>query len=111
MLKLLLVEDNDGIAEILTYQLERSGFEVIVATTLEEAHDYLNDAELVILDWVLPDGEGVSLLKHIQAKPVIMLTARAREEDKQQALAAGASSFLTKPFAFNDLLKYIAQFN
>lgn len=103
---ILLVEDNEGLSDILTFQLERSGFEVYLAKTLKSAHCYLEFADAIVLDWSLPDGEGIRLMAGLEqtySPPVIMLTARATAEDKEMAFAAGVRYFLSKPFSYNVL--------
>ena len=102
---ILLVEDHDALGEILIFQLNNAGFNVLHASCLNEAYKHLDGAQLILLDWILPDGEGLSLLPLARQMnlPVIMLTARASQGDRDLALEAGAQAFITKPYAFADL--------
>ena len=113
--KILLVEDEVAIREMLIFALRQQGFEVLEASNTQAASDIItaNDIDLLILDWMLPGISGVELcrrlkkdsgLKHI---PIIMLTARAEEDDKIQGLNAGADDYLTKPFSPRELVARI----
>lgn len=104
---ILLVEDHEGIADILTYQLQRAGFSLIAVNTLATAKHLTLYADIIILDWLLPDGEGTDLLAHTKNIPVIMLTAKASDIHKQKALKAGVNLFLSKPFVFAELLNAV----
>ena len=106
---ILLVEDHEGIAEILTFQLQRAGFSLIVVDTLETAKQLTSYADIIILDWLLPDGEGTDLLAHTKNIPVIMLTAKASEIHKQKAVKAGVNHVLSKPFVFTELLNAVKE--
>jgi DNA-binding response OmpR family regulator len=110
--KLLLVEDEDNLSASLLQFLTKESYEVSLAKTLSEArHKVKDQPELVILDWMLPDGEGVELLKEWRkadlALPVILLTARAEVIDKVLGLELGANDYLTKPFEPRELLARI----
>jgi DNA-binding response OmpR family regulator len=109
MTRLLLVEDDSGIASPLTEYLKKSGFEVGHAPTLSEATRLMHDCpQVVILDWTLPDGDGLDWLKAQRASgyaaPVLMLTSRTDMMDKVLGLELGASDYLTKPFEPRELL-------
>jgi len=109
-MRLLLVEDERRLSEYLSQGLREEGFAVDQACTREGADERaaVADYDLVILDWKLPDGSGVELLRGWRqlglAFPVLMLTARDRLEDKVEGLDAGADDYLTKPFDFAELL-------
>ncbi|MFM2481568.1 phosphate regulon transcriptional regulator PhoB [Celerinatantimonas sp. YJH-8] len=110
--RILIVEDEAPIREMLCFVLEQNGYEAVEANDVEEAQERLVEPypELVLLDWMLPGGSGLSLLKWMKRNdvtrqiPVIMLTARGEEEDKVQGLEAGADDYLTKPFAPKELM-------
>lgn len=112
MQKILIVEDERDIADLVGFNLERAGFEVI------KAHDGITGVELaiqkrpdlIILDLMLPGKDGYGVFKEIRRDsrsreiPVIMLTARAQTEDRIQGLEAGADDYLTKPFSPKELM-------
>jgi two-component system phosphate regulon response regulator PhoB len=106
---ILLVEDEDALVEILRYNLERAGFEVVSARDGEEALTLIAERppDLVVLDWMLPHLSGIEVCRRLRrddgAIPVIMLTARAEEADKVRALNTGADDYLTKPFSPGEL--------
>ena len=104
----LIVEDEPGIAESLCYLLEREVMRVTIAATLAAARAALGrgDIELVILDLGLPDGNGIDLIRDLRGwsdVPVLILSARSQEDDKIDALDAGADDYLTKPFSVGEL--------
>src|SRR5690554_666541 len=107
----LLVEDDDAVRELLVFHLERAGFNVLEAATTREAERLLPDADIVVLDWMLPGESGASWLARQHAdmtgkprRPVLMLTARATEADKVDGLESGADDYLTKPFSNAELV-------
>jgi two-component system phosphate regulon response regulator PhoB len=115
MSRVLVVEDEPAIAELIAINLRHAGFEVAVAgdaDTAQEAVDGVLPA-LVVLDWMLPGRSGHALMRQwraaprTRALPVIMLTARSEEADKVSGLDAGADDYLTKPFSANELLARI----
>ena len=111
----LVVEDESAIAELISINLRHAGFEVIVASSAEQAQAAVDGVlpDLAILDWMLPGQSGVALAKRWRAVartrdlPLIMLTARAEEADKISGLDAGADDYLTKPFSTNELMARI----
>ncbi len=107
--RVLLVEDDEGVRELVAYHLARAGLAVTEAATAAEAWGMLGTAEVVVLDWMLPDEDGVDLLRRMRASrghelPVLMLTARAREVDRVEGLDAGADDYLVKPFSAAELV-------
>ena len=105
--RLLVVEDEPSIAELISINLRHAGFTVLTAATAEAARE-VADRELpglVVLDWMLPDRSGIALCRQWRSEsrtrdlPVIMLTARAEEADQVQGLEAGADDYLVKPFS------------
>ncbi|HEY1092378.1 MAG TPA: response regulator, partial [Burkholderiaceae bacterium] len=115
MSRILVVEDESAIAELIAINLRHAGFEVALADNAQAAQAEVDRIlpELVLLDWMLPGQSGVTLARQWrQAErtrdlPVIMLTARADEADKVMGLDAGADDYLTKPFSTQELLARI----
>ncbi|MBI5069108.1 MAG: response regulator [Deltaproteobacteria bacterium] len=109
---LLLVEDELPVRRFLRAALGSRGYRLVEAGTLREAEQLAtsHNPDLVVLDLQLPDGDGVELLTRLRAwsaRPVLVLSARGREEDKVRALDAGADDYLTKPFGAEELLARI----
>ena len=113
--RVLVVEDESAIAEMLEIVLKHAGYEVTVAHTAEEARA-LVDRELptiVVLDWMLPGQSGTTLCRHWRTHqrtrdlPVVMLTARADEADQVYGLEAGADDYITKPLSPKSLVARI----
>jgi DNA-binding response OmpR family regulator len=109
-MRILIVEDEKALADILKKGLEEEGYAVDVAYNGEDGQ-YLAENEpsdLMILDIMLPVIDGLSILKKIRAEgintPVLMLTAKDAITDKVSGLDAGADDYLTKPFSFDELL-------
>ena len=115
MSRILVVEDESAIAELISINLRHAGFEVTIAATAEQAQAAVDGVlpDLIILDWMLPGQSGLALAKRWRGEartrelPVIMLTARADEADKIVGLDAGADDYLTKPFSTNELMARI----
>ena len=109
-MRLLLVEDNDRLAQLVAKGLTEAGFAVDRATRLEEAEAALAAArfDIVVLDLGLPDGDGGDWLRKCRAEgeklPVLMLTARASTADKVGGLNSGADDYLGKPFEMEELV-------
>ncbi len=110
--KILIVEDDKHIAKLVTYNLEKAGFECTVAVSGEEALEYLGNrgADLVILDIMLPEMDGFEVCKEIKQDaafshiPILMLTARAEEIDRIIGLELGADDYVVKPFSMRELI-------
>ena len=115
MSRVLVVEDESAIAELISVNLRHAGFDVSVAATADRAQQEVDAVlpDLVLLDWMLPGQTGLMLARHWRAQertrslPIIMLTARADESDKVSGLDAGADDYLTKPFSNKELLARI----
>ncbi|ROU00160.1 response regulator transcription factor [Histidinibacterium lentulum] len=111
--RILIVEDDTEIAEFMSRGLSAEGYEVVVAPNGAGLFDNLRDGDvdLVILDRMLPDAEGIDLCRRLRATGdgvlVVMLTARDALEEKLEGLRSGADDYLTKPFAFEELLARI----
>jgi two-component system copper resistance phosphate regulon response regulator CusR len=109
-MRLLIVEDEQKLAEILLRSLRGEGFTVDVAATAEDGLDLAttDHYDLVILDLLLPDGSGTDLLRRLRRDhhkvPVLVLTARGDLETKVENFDAGADDYLTKPFALPELM-------
>jgi two-component system, OmpR family, response regulator len=109
-MRVLLVEDDEKIARFVEKGLHASGFAVDTATTgprgFEKAFEVFYDT--LIIDIMLPELDGFSLIRNIRAHenntPIIVLSARGRVDDRVKGLEAGADDYLTKPFAFSELL-------
>ena len=115
MSRVLVVEDESAIAELISINLRHAGYEVTVASDAIRASGEVDRVlpDLVILDWMLPGQTGLSLAKRWRSEvrtkdmPIIMLTARSDEPDKIAGLDAGADDYLTKPFSTNELMARI----
>ena len=109
-MRILVVEDEKKIAGFVKRGLKEEGYAVDVAADGDEGYELasVNDYDLIILDLMLPKCDGVTLCKKLRADkleaPVIMLTAKTSVQDKVTGLDAGANDYLTKPFAFEELL-------
>jgi two-component system response regulator RegX3 len=106
--RILLIEDEESISEPLGRALERDGFEVSTAATVAEGRQRLGESrpDLVLLDVMLPDGDGRDILKEIRRTsrtPVVMLTARGEELERVLGLELGADDYVTKPFSAAEL--------
>ena len=110
---ILVVEDDEHIAKVLSFMLERQGYRVIHAADGRVATDYIagNAApDAVLLDVMLPYVDGFEIVRLIRERaewaqvPVLMLTAKNAEQDSVRALDAGANDFIAKPFQPNELL-------
>jgi two-component system, OmpR family, response regulator RegX3 len=107
--KVLVVEDEPAISEPLAEHLDREGFDTEVAGTIEAASAAFNNGapDLILLDVMLPDGDGRDLCRQIRARsdvPIIMLTARGEEIDKIVGLELGADDYVVKPFSAGELV-------
>jgi DNA-binding response OmpR family regulator len=110
VMRILIVEDEEHLADILAEVLGREGHTAETAsdgrTALARA--LAEDFDLLVVDWMLPDLDGVQVVKRLRAAdvrvPVLMLTARTQVEDRVEGLDAGADDYLPKPFAFPELL-------
>jgi len=110
--RILIVEDELSISELIAINLTHAGYEVEQAFQTEEATLKMRDAlpDLMILDWMLPGKSGVQYARELRANertagiPILMLTAKSEEADKVQGLDAGADDYMTKPFSTKELV-------
>jgi two-component system, OmpR family, phosphate regulon response regulator PhoB len=110
--RVLIVEDEQPLVTLLTYNLEAAGYQVAVETRGDDAEVTLVDdpPDLLILDWMLPGVSGIELCRRLRqraqtkALPVIMLTARGEEADRVRGLATGADDYVVKPFSVAELM-------
>lgn len=115
MTKIMIVEDEAALTTLLKYNLEKQGYETIIvmdgkdvmATAMQEKPD------LILLDWMLPNVQGIDLCREIRrtyelrSTPIIMLTARSEEADKVRGLSFGADDYMTKPYSIPELMARI----
>ena len=110
--RILIVEDEPPLIEVLRYNLASEGFSTLVATDGEEALLLVEEEnpDLIILDWMLPELSGIDVCrrlretKNFKTIPIIMLTARGEESDKISGLDAGADDYVVKPFSPSELI-------
>ncbi len=105
----LVVEDDPDIQDMLKHSLSAEGYTLYSAYTVKEGWEVIENKviDLVLLDWMLPDNSGIDLLHRIRKYhamlPVIMVTAKAEEEDRILGLDVGADDYMTKPFSVREL--------
>ncbi len=115
MKRILIVEDEAAIREMVIFALTRAGFEVDEAADAAEAQTRVFERlpDLVLLDWMLPDSSGIDLARRFKRDkaahemPIIMVTARGEEDDNIRGLEAGADDYVTKPFSPRELVARI----
>jgi len=108
---ILVVEDEDALATLLQYNLEKEGYEVLIAADGEEALVVVEEKlpDLVILDWMLPKVSGIEVCRRLRQRaesrnvPIIMLTARGEESDRIRGLDTGADDYVLKPVSMTEL--------
>ena len=107
--RILIIEDEKNITQLITTLLETNGYQVVSAETCRTGSMLFSshNPDLVILDLGLPDADGMSFLAEVRKKsatPVIVVSARSDESDKVDALDLGANDYVTKPFGFEELV-------
>ncbi len=113
--KILVVEDEPAIQELLVFNVNQAGFEALRAGDAESAWEQIrvHAPDLILLDWMLPTTSGVVLARQLRNEeqtrsiPIIMLTARGDERDKVLGLESGADDYITKPFSPRELMARI----
>jgi DNA-binding response OmpR family regulator len=112
-MRVLVIEDDRKAAKLLAKGLQEEGFVVDVSATGEEgeAQASVNEYDVIVLDWLLPGKDGIAVCRELRAHgvstPILMLTARDGLNDRVSGLTVGADDYLTKPFAFAELLARI----
>jgi two-component system, OmpR family, phosphate regulon response regulator PhoB len=112
---ILVVEDEAALVELIRYNLEQEGFDVVVAKDGEEALLAADErkVDLILLDWMLPLLSGLEVCRQLRRNPrtkqipIIMLTARGEETDRVRGLAVGADDYVPKPFSYPELMARI----
>ncbi len=113
MSKILLVEDDKDLAEVILYTLQKNGYTVSLIHDGQEALSMLkvNSYDLIVLDWMLPRLSGIEIIKeyrnHGGFSPILMLTAKSQVNDLELGLDSGADDYITKPFEPKELLARI----
>ena len=115
MTKILIVEDEQGLVTLLSYNLEKQGYQVSVCMDGQKVMNTVTaeKPDLILMDWMLPNVSGVELCQmirqnyEIKETPIIMLTARGDEADKVRGLSQGADDYMTKPFSVPELMARI----
>jgi two-component system phosphate regulon response regulator PhoB len=113
--KILIVEDEDSLVELLSYNLQSAGYAVVHTASGTDAMMVVNEErpDLLILDWMLPGLAGIEICRQIRARPetkalpVIILTARGEENDRIRGLQTGADDYVVKPFSVSELVARI----
>ena len=113
--KILIVEDEPAIKDMIAITLDLAGFDSISAESAHQAHVAVVDSkpDLILLDWMLPGGSGIELARRLKGEeltesiPIIMLTAKASEDHKVQGLNSGVDDYVTKPFSPRELVARI----
>lgn len=109
MEKILVVDDNIQLVETISIYLENAGFQVFQSYNGKCVLDYLNlhEIDLIIMDIMMPEKDGISVTKELRAKdniPIILLSAKSEEKDKVEGLDSGADDYITKPFSKDELI-------
>ncbi|MFN0218506.1 MAG: phosphate regulon transcriptional regulator PhoB [Hyphomicrobium sp.] len=113
--KIIVVEDEASLAELIRYNLESEGYDVTTATDGEEAELIFAEQafDVAILDWMIPKVSGIELCRRLRKRtetanlPIILLTARGEESDRVRGLTTGADDYVTKPFSVQELMARI----
>lgn len=109
--RVLVVEDEPAIAEMIQMSLQRNGYVAAIAGDIASARDIVTTqtVDIALVDWMLPGGSGIEFVRHLRkdettrSLPIIMLTAKSEEQDITAGLDAGADDYVTKPFSPNEL--------
>lgn len=109
---ILIVEDEDALGILLTYNLEKEGYKTRLCTHGDEVSMFVDEQlpDLILLDWMLPGTSGINICQNLRMKPatrnipIIMTTARGEEEERIRGFDVGADDYLVKPFAIKELM-------
>lgn len=112
---ILVVEDEEPLAELLGYNLEKAGFRTVISSSGEDAllRVQIQQPDLAIVDWMLPERSGIDVCRSLRAEadsrklPIIMLTARGEESDRVLGLEAGADDYVVKPYSPREMIARI----
>lgn len=110
--KILIVDDESAIREMIAVALEMAGYECLEADNARDAYTYIVDQrpDMILLDWMLPETSGIELARRLKREestadiPIIMITAKTEEDNKVQGLEVGADDYITKPFSPRELV-------
>lgn len=110
--RILIVDDESAIREMIAMALELAGYDTLEASDAKSAHAMIIDEQpdMMLLDWMMPGTSGIELARRLRADPatkdlpIIMLTAKADEDNKVQGLEAGIDDYITKPFSPKELI-------
>src|ERR1700712_4757457 len=110
--RILIVEDEEALTQLLRYNLEAAGYEVETVARGDEADLRFKERapDLVILDWMLPGLSGIEICRRLRARtetkslPIIMLTARSEDAERIRGLTTGADDYIVKPFSVSELI-------
>lgn len=110
--KILIVDDESAIREMIAVALEMAGYECLEADNARDAHTCIVDQrpDMILLDWMLPETSGIELARRLKRDestadiPIIMITAKTEEDNKVQGLEVGADDYITKPFSPRELV-------
>lgn len=110
--KVLIIDDESSIREMIAVALEMAGYECLEASNSREGYEIIvdNRPDLILVDWMMPNGSGIELIRRLKKDtltaeiPVIMLTAKSEESNKIQGLEMGADDYITKPFSPKELV-------
>ncbi len=108
-LKILLLEDEDGISSFIHIQLTRASYEVVIAKTVKEAMNvYDHTYDMLLVDLMLPDGNGIEFIKYVRISnstiPILVLTALTEDDDVVEGFKAGCDDYVKKPFGIGELM-------
>ncbi len=114
---ILVIEDEPGIQELMAYVLRLAGHRPVCADSAEQAMELMQeeDPDLVILDWMLPGQSGLDFARTLRAEhntarlPILMVSARAHEEDRARGMGSGVDGYLTKPFSPRELKSLVKE--
>lgn len=110
MKKILIVEDDEMLNRNISFSLESEGYETVSAFCIDEAEEKCADAQLILLDVMLPDGNGIDFCRNLRKnsrQPVIFLTSCDDENDIVRGLDCGGDDYLTKPFRLKELISRV----